>query len=156
MTSTRTATPRQALLTSRVIAFALGLGPTLFALVAWAVGSAGDDGTPYEVLLYTFLGVAFSAALAALLVWRHRVGPAIEQGRRDRATGTRSPDAAMRIQSNAIIVWALAEGAALLGVVVYFLSGRPLTAVIGLFMVWLTLGLTWPKADWYGVEPRRA
>lgn len=139
--------PDQAILMMRIIGLSLGTGVTLFAAVSWflhqqqgPVGPAIDSSLAFN----GFLLLLALASVGAALVWRWRVASVIE--RRGRETEWRPRAAA--IQTGVIITWALLEGAALAGEVVYFLTGNALAGLLGVLLIWVGIGLTWPKRAW--------
>lgn len=144
--TTGPSSPREALLTFRIIGFALGLGVTLFAGVSTFIHLTGRPAAAGEVasiMTTAMIGVAAAAVIGAIIFWRARVAPLIESP----STGdwrTR----AMALQTAVIIVWALVEGAAFFAEVVYFLYGDLLAGVLGLVLIWVALGLTWPRSSW--------
>lgn len=138
--------PSQALLAFRIIGVSLGLGVTFFAGVAWLVlqgrGPAVDPPLDHDLAINVLAGVAVVAVSASILFWRARVAPAIRRGAEAAEAG--------HIQSAVIISWALVEAPAMLAVAVYFLYGDLAAGIAGVAMMWIALGLTWPKPDWFG------
>ncbi|MGK7311245.1 MAG: hypothetical protein ACN0LA_03320 [Candidatus Longimicrobiales bacterium M2_2A_002] len=139
--------PEQAILMMRIIGVSLGTGVTLFAFVSWflhqqqgAVTPGFDPGLAFN----GFLALLVLAALGALFVWRLRVAPVIERAHGENHWQPR----ASAIQTGVITTWALLEGAALVGEVVYFLTGHTLAGLLGVLLIWGGIGLTWPKRDW--------
>ena len=55
---------------------------------------------------------------------------------------------AAAIQTGVIICWAILEGAALVGEVIYFLTGHALSGLLGVLLIWGGIALTWPKQEW--------
>ena len=104
---------------------ALALGVFLFAAVVLFVVDPVDTGVEANVMRIAWFGAAVVATLAAGLV----------RGRM--ASGTRGAESA---RAAAIIVWALAEGQALVGIVGTMLTADRVTAYasLALFM-WLWL-----------------
>jgi hypothetical protein len=47
---------------------------------------------------------------------------------------------------------ALLEGAALLGVITWFLGGGPVPAAASVAMMWVGLLAMWPRPGWYGIR----
>lgn len=139
--------PDQAILMMRIIGLSLGTGVTLFAAVSWflhqqqgAVSSDIDSSLAFNGFLAMFL----LAAVGAILVWRWRVAPILERPERE----TEWQPRAAAIQTGVIITWAILEGAALVGEVVYFLTGNGLAGVLGVLLIWTGIGLSWPKREW--------
>lgn len=149
--------PEQALFVSRVIAGALVAGVTIFGVVAWLMntesGPARPDPALGATLFYVWLGWAFVSAVGSMLFWRARVSPFLESADRS-GTGTTGaePDPVARasaMMSGMVVSWALIEGAALFGVVVYFLFGSGLAGTLGVLMMWAAAIVTWPKREWF-------
>jgi F0F1-type ATP synthase membrane subunit c/vacuolar-type H+-ATPase subunit K len=136
--------PEDALRAMRLIGLALGASTTLFFLVTWFIQQQGSSPAAGSTLIvYVWVAVATSLLAASMILWRGNVVPHIERP----ATGDWR-DRAGRIQSGLVISWALVEGAALFGVVVYFLSGAWLAGVLGVVMMWTAVLWTWPRAEW--------
>jgi hypothetical protein len=140
-------TPAQAVLMMRIIGLSLGTGVTLFAAVSWFLhrqgGALTADIDP-TVAFNGFLGMLLLGALGAIFVWRWRVAPVIERPTQEGEWRAR----AATLQTGVILTWALLEGAALVGEVVYFLTGHGLAGVLGVALIWVGIGLTWPKREW--------
>lgn len=134
---------------SRIIAASLVGGVTAFALAAWFIvqqdGPMAAGGNETGALLrYVWATLAFGGVAAAMILWRVRVLPLLES--------PHHPDPESRgeaLQSALVTVWALLEGPALFGVVLFLLSGSFLTCGAGLLLVWLGIGLTFPRQDWF-------
>lgn len=139
--------PGQAILMLRIIGLSLGTGVTLFAFVSWFLH---QQQTPVRELVYgslTYNGtiaMAVLAAIGAFFVWRWRVAPILERPARE----TEWQPRAAAIQTGVVITWALLEGGALVGEVVYFLTGNGTAGVLGVVLIWAGIGLTWPKREW--------
>lgn len=147
-TPNRTPSFDQALLTFRIIGASLGLGVTMFALVSWFLhlqNGTGDLGIDEALMVNAMLGLAFLAAVAAILFWRARVGPLIDRARADADPARHLAE----VQTHVIIVWAMMEMPALLAEVVYFLYGNALAGVLGVAIIWAAVGATWPKREWF-------
>jgi F0F1-type ATP synthase membrane subunit c/vacuolar-type H+-ATPase subunit K len=143
-------TPDQALRVTRIIGLALAAGVTLFALVTWGLQRENATSGTGDASLFFTVWVAFAAASAvgATLFWRIRVAPILEGS-------PPAPGPARRIealQTGLIICWALIEGAALFGVVVYLLFGNATAGAGAVALMWIALALTWPKREWFGVS----
>ncbi len=139
--------PEQAILMMRIIGLSLGTGVTLFAFVSWFMhqqdNPIGDF--VYGDLAYNgFLALAVLVSLGALFFWRVRLAPLLEEPTREGDWQAR----AARIQTGLIITWALVEGGALVGEVVYFLTGNWVAGVLGLVLIWGGVLMTWPKQEW--------
>lgn len=135
---------------ARAIAAALIGGVTTFAVVAWLEGG-GEAARPADAhaagtMLWAWAAAASAAIVAATALWRTRVAPLIESPRGAREDG---PDGAAALQTGLVLVWAILEGAALFGVLVYYLFGTPLALAGGLLLVWLGIGITFPRSDWF-------
>ena len=138
--------PGQAILMMRIIGISLGTGVTLFAFVSWFLHQEQGPINPEldaAVLFNGFLGLFLVAALGALAVFRARVAPVIH-----RPSEEQWQPRASAIQTGIIITWAILEGAALVGEVLYFLTGHALAGVLGVLLIWGGVGLTWPKRSW--------
>lgn len=139
--------PEQAILLMRIIGASLGTGVTLFAFVSWFLHQQENPISEfsYGSLAYNgFLALAVLVALGATFLWRWRVAPLIEEPHQEADWQER----AARIQTGLIVTWALVEGAALVGEVVYFLTGNGVAGVLGVVLIWGGIGMTWPKRDW--------
>lgn len=123
----------------------MALGVTLFAFVSWFAGLEGDVRPEGKGIVFGGLLILTVMALAAaLLLWRARVAPLTRPSREDWAT--RFP----RLQTHVIIVWALIEAPALVAEAAYFLYGDVLAGIVGLLVIWVGVGLTWPRRTWIG------
>ena len=139
--------PEQAILMMRIIGISLGTGVTLFAVVSWFFHQ--QDGTPASgfdpsLAFNGYLVLFLLSAIGALFVWRTRVGPVIERP----AQETEWRPRASSIQAGVIITWGILEGGALFGEVVYFLTGHPVAGILGVALIWIGVGLTWPTREW--------
>jgi hypothetical protein len=139
--------PDQAILMMRIIGISLGTGVTLFAFVGWflhqqqdAITTDLDPGLAFNGFLVMFL----LATAGAIFVFRRRVAPIIERPKRDADWQARAAE----IQTGLIITWALVEGGALVGEVVYFLTGNAVAGVVGVLLIWGGVLATWPKREW--------
>ena len=135
---------------ARAIAAALIGGVTTFAVVAW-VESGGEgvrpgDAAAARTMLWAWAAAASAAIVVASVIWRRKVAPLIESPRGARGQGPRGVAA---LQTSLVAVWAVLEGAALFGVVVYYVFGPPLAVAGGLLLVWMGIGLTFPRSDWF-------
>jgi hypothetical protein len=145
--------PAQALLAFRIIGASLGVGITLFAGVSWVVHQQGGPVASLpldpDLVANLLLLVTVVALAASIVLWRVRVAPLLERGRR----GSGDPDGAelgAELQSRIILCWALVEAPAMLAVIVYFLQGSAWAGLFGVALIWIALGLTWPKREWFG------
>ncbi|MDX1674180.1 MAG: hypothetical protein R3314_05185 [Longimicrobiales bacterium] len=139
--------PEQAILMMRIIGISLGTGVTLFAFVSWFLHrEQGPIATEFDASLFFngFVALFLIAGLGALFVWRTRVAPVIQRPTEE----THWRPRAAAIQTGVIIAWALLEGAALVGEVVYFLTGHWVAGLMGVLLIWGGIGLTWPKRGW--------
>lgn len=141
------ASPRQAILLMRIIGISLGTGVTLFAFVSWflhrqdgPMAPGVDAGLIFNLYLVLFL----VAAVGAILVFRSRVAPILQRP----AEETQWRARASAIQSGLIVSWALLDGAALAGEVVYLLTGHVLAGALGLALIWAGVLLAWPNPEW--------
>lgn len=106
-----------------IIHLALAGGIVLFTIVLFGVVGpmeAVEDG----VLRWVWLGVALVAVLGAGIIRGRLEGPGVEDARR---------------RAGAIIIWALAEGQGLVGLVFYMLTGDVVPGAVGVlffFFLW--------------------
>ncbi len=100
----------------RTIQVGLASGVLLFALIAVAVLRPSGAGADLTILRWVWLAVALLSVFGAGVV-RGRL--------RREATGQQA-------YATAVMVWALAEGQALLGIVAYLVMGDRLPALLGL------------------------
>ena len=139
--------PDQAILMMRIIGISLGTGVTLFAAVSWFLHQqpgAMEPGFDADLAFNGFLALFLLAGLGAIAVWRLRVAPVLSRPKEKAEWQAR----ASSIQTGLIITWALIEGAALFGEVIYFLTGHVLAGALGVLLIWTAIGLTWPKKEW--------
>ena len=106
----------------------------LLAVVAGLIGPT--SASPGIALPATLLGLV-SPAIAYRLpqVVRERLSPAAEPGQRSAA-----------YLRGMVVAVAVAEGAAMLGIVAYVLSGQ-LSALVGVLTLVLLVGALWPSED---------
>ena len=143
------ATPATPAVGRLIAGFMIG-GITVFAIVAWVLvqrsGPMGDPATA-DVLRMAWPPVALAAVAAAIVLWRARVTPLLA---RTPAPGQPDPDGHdSALQTALIIHWALMEGPALFGLVVYLLTAWIPAYAGGLLLGWLGIGLTFPRTGWY-------
>lgn len=139
--------PGQAILMLRIIGLSLGTGVTLFAFVSWFLHQQQEPmgELAYGSLTYTgAIAMVLLAAIGAFFVWRWRVAPILERPARE----TEWQHRASALQTGVIVTWALLEGGALVAEVVYFLTGNGTAGLLGAVLIWLGIGLTWPKREW--------
>lgn len=139
--------PEQAILMMRIIGISLGTGVTLFAFVSWFLHQQESDmaaGIDPGLAFNGFLALFLIAGIGAIFVWRSRVAPVIQRPHQEAEWRAR----AAAIQTGVIICWAILEGAALAGEVVYFLTGHALSGLLGVLLIWGGIGLSWPKREW--------
>ena len=134
--------------TATLITLSLAMGVTLYAAVAWFLHEQGTaprqtDPAFGNLLLYIWIGLTAVTSFAALFIWRGRVEPLIHGS---------EPLPASRmgeLMSGHLIVLALVEGAALMGVTVYFLTGIMWPAIVSVFLIWFAVLATRPQVEWY-------
>lgn len=106
-----------------IVHLALAAGVVLFAAVLF--GFVGPLETVEDgVLRWVWLGLAVVAVVAAGIVRGRLEAPGVEAAQR---------------RAGAIVIWALAEGQALVGLVFYMLTGDVVPAVVGVllfFFLW--------------------
>jgi hypothetical protein len=95
---------------------ALAASLLLFALIVFAVLGPLEGTSKIEVLRWVWLGIALAVIFVAGLI-RGRLG---------------SEATADQVQTAAVMIWGLAEGQALLGLVAYLVAGDTLPAILGL------------------------
>lgn len=145
MSMSRAATPADALRTMRTIGLALAAGVTSFAALTWFLHRETPP-APADAswLVYLWIAIGTSLVAASMVAWRGLAVPWIEGPE----TGADWRTRAARIQSALVVCWSLVEAAALFGVVVYFLYGTVLPGMLGVFIMWAALALTWPQPEW--------
>lgn len=139
--------PDQAILMMRIIGLSLGAGITLFAIVGWFLhqqrGAVAESA--YGSLTFNaFLALVALVSAGAIFVWRWRVVAILERPARETEWQARAAE----LQTGVIITWALLEGGALVGEVVYFLTGNAVAGALGVLLIWIGIALTWPKREW--------
>lgn len=135
---------------ARIIAAAMIAGVTLFALVAWFLVQTGgpmSDPAATGILGSIWPLVAVAAAAAAMVIWRTRIAPLIGRVPDRAEPGAARHDAALQV--SLVIHWALMEGPAVFGIAVYLLTGSLVAYAGGLLLVWLGVGLTFPRPHWF-------
>lgn len=139
--------PDQAILMMRIIGLSHGTGVTLFAGVSWFLHQqqgAASSQIDSSLAFNGFLAMLLLATVGAVLVWRWRVAPVLQRRHQE----TEWQPRAAAIQTGVIITWAILEGAALVGEVVYFLTGNGLAGLLGVLLIWTGIALTWPRREW--------
>lgn len=135
--------------TTAIVLASLPMGVTMFALVTWWLRRgepAGDIGQFFPLL---WMALTVSVVVAAVVVWRRMVKPEVPAA--GYAT-TVSEDRLARLQTGLIMCMALLEGAALFGVLIWFIGGSPVPAVASVAMMWVALYFAWPRRGWYGLR----
>ena len=79
-------------------------------------------------------------------------GASAAGGRGGPATGAAPGPDFQRIQTSTIVAHALLEGPALLGAVLFLLTGVTTLAWVALPVYGLGAALTWPQRDWFGAQ----
>ena len=125
------------LLRTRLIAFALMFGPTMFLGVVLFLVRSGATETPAEdwhpMLDWIALGMGLWAFGAHVFI------PALVRNQGNDVLGNFQRASIMRL--------AFCEAAALFGCVAYFLSGRPMGAGVAIAMILFMAGAQWPTHD---------
>lgn len=147
-TSSGPRSPRGALLTARTIAGGLLGGVAFFAVVAWIVTAGGaepvGDGGLAEALTYAWIAVVLVGAPGMLHLWRSQIGPALDAPRHERGL-----QHAARVSRGLIIVWALLEGQALLGIAAFFVAGTTLPFYGGVLVMAVGMAASFPRREWF-------
>lgn len=102
--------------TMQIIYVALAAGVLLFAAIAFGLVGPLEGSGDLTVLRWVWLGVALVSIFAAGLI-------------RGRLTREATPG---QVQTAALMIWGLAEGQALLGLVAYLVAADALAAILGL------------------------
>jgi len=132
---------RRAWRSARVIALALPAGVLVFWVIAWFLTNAGERGLSPgllrgDVATWTWAVVALAGFLGAFVF-------------RGRALQAADPS---RVLSTLIVAWALLEGPALLGGLLFLLLAAN-GILLGAACVYaMGLVLTFPRAEWFGVS----
>lgn len=137
----------------RIIAAGLALSPTAVAVVAWVVTNGGavpvasSAAGLADTLFLAWLVLTAGAVAAAVVMWRKKVEPVAWRAResRERPADVR----AARLVTGLILVWALIEGPAMLGVVLFLLQGLQNVLVTSLAVLWVGMVITRPRAEWF-------
>ncbi len=139
-----------ALRTARIIATALPAGVAVFWVVGWVVTKGGSVGVAPAALrgdVATWIwAVTAGAGFIGALLFR---GRALQNG--DAQPGDPpSPASLAQTQTNLIIAWALLEGPALVGGVMFLLLALRsiLWAAATVYLVGVIL--TFPRPEWFG------
>jgi F0F1-type ATP synthase membrane subunit c/vacuolar-type H+-ATPase subunit K len=149
MGQTRPISPEGAYRTSSLIAFALVLGATLYAIVALFL-QRGAGHLSFDTMTTVWLAFSVATVAAARLLWARLVVPALPRmGWRTEPISVRD---AGRIQSGLIVIWGLLEGAALFGLVVYSVSGSYITLAGALAVLFIGLLATRPRRAFFGLR----
>jgi hypothetical protein len=139
--------------TTLVLVGALLMGQLTFAAVIWYMIRAGAQNAPAvrlaDPLLLAWLLVAAGSVLGAFyfrqLVSGARDRPAAMQRVRE---GKVKPT---NVQSMIVIMWALLEGAGLMGLAVSFVLGGPQILYATLGYIALTVPIFFPRREWFDV-----
>lgn len=133
-----TGSPKENLRAMRIITAALTAGVIFFALIAVVINQLngpvqGQAGSEYETLfLWVVVGVASICIIAAKYLYSKKVSEI-------KITGTSLVDKVNQYRSALIVYQALCEAAALLSVVIFFLTGiftlLIITAVMSVLML---------------------
>ncbi|MGI9039389.1 MAG: hypothetical protein ACR2GQ_11070 [Gemmatimonadota bacterium] len=134
--------------TTAIILAAMPMGVTLFALVTWWI-RRGEPTMDPGLMQVIWLAMAVTVVVAAAVVWRRLVQPELPAGGH---TADVSGERLGRLQTGLIICMALIEGAALFGVITWFIGGSPVPAAASVVMMWAALLAMWPRPGWYGIR----
>lgn len=130
-----------------IIGLSLAIGVTVFVLVAYFLRRNGSapaiDPGLGRVMVFAWIGWSAIVATGTVLFWRARMEPLI--------TGVQHypHDRIGELTTNLIICWALIEGAALLGAVVYYLYGPLWVAIASVAMIWGAILMSRPQVEWF-------
>ena len=144
---------RLAFRTARLIALAFPAGVVLFWVIAWFLTKAGGRGLSPgllrgDVAIWIWAVVALAGFLGAF-VFRGRALQAANGTAEGRPP---APGGAARVLTTLIVAWALLEGQALLGGVLFLLLAVN-GILLGAACVYaMGLVLTFPRAEWFGVN----
>ena len=133
-----TGSPKENLRAMRIITAALTAGVIFFALIAVVINQLngpvqGQAGSEYETLfLWVVVGVASICIIAAKYLYSKKVSEI-------KITGTSLVDKVNQYRSALIVYQALCEAAALLSVVIFFLTGIFTLLIITAVMLVLML-----------------
>lgn len=153
MSSGPAGTAPQPLLTLRVIGAAMVMGVIFFAVVAWFITGGGtrpmwQDLAAGSTLVYVWIALTFAAAMAAMVIWRTRAAPLLGRSHaQDKGAGR-----AASLTRALVVIWALLEGQALTGLVLYLLSGSQLAYYGGPAVMIVGFAMSFPKAEWFGIN----
>jgi hypothetical protein len=135
--------------TSSLIAFALVMGPTLYAIVALFL-QHGAGHLSFDMMTIVWIAFTVATIAAARLLWGKLVEPALP--RMGWRTEPISVGDAGRIQSGLIVTWGLLEGSALFGLVVYSVAGSYITLAGALVVLFIGLLATRPRRAYFGLR----
>lgn len=134
--------------TARVLHTALVAGPLAFALVAlWlqrGMAAADFDADTQRLLRYVWMAAAVGSLLLALNLWRTRVAPHIEA-----IAGGETAEPPQELLSGLILVWALIEGAALFGLVMYLVTGLSSVWIGSVVLILGNAVFGRPRTEWF-------
>jgi len=134
--------------TTVVVHIALALGPTLFGAVVWWLSRQGAVPAmalpEATALVYAWLAAMTGATLGAVRMWSARVEP-LEAELALGRTAT-PPESVLALL---LPVWAVIEAPALLGIILFMLTGAPLLLVAALLYLWTGFWLTRPRPEWF-------
>lgn len=148
--------PQQAALIARVIYLALIGGVCTFAVVAvaateWgAAGTRAADAPPVFSYVWAALAIG-SFPLVLLFRGKARKAAGLDDSRmgRERAIDP------VQVQTNLFVSWALVEGPALFGVVIFFLFARLDILAYALAIAAVGWALTFPSREYFEAERGR-
>jgi hypothetical protein len=147
--------PETAFRALRVIVTALAGGVGAMWVAGWVVTDGGSRPLAAEafspVLALVVWAVCALPAFGGALVFRGRAA-STAGGRGRPATGAAPGPDFQRIQTSTIVAHALLEGPALLGAVLFLLTGATTLAWVALPVYGLGAALTWPQRDWFGAQ----
>lgn len=150
--------PLVAARTARIIWAAMLCGILALAgVLAFLKRDAVSDASAFSdsrLPIWIWIAFALSSAIGAILVWRSSAEPLIE-GRTPADDAPRRTGDQVGLTSALMVCWALLEGASLLGLVLFFLSGHWILLVATLAFALAGFGMSAPRKEWFGVSERR-
>jgi hypothetical protein len=154
----RPVTPQPPQRMSLLIWASLLSGVLFFVAFAWFVTDGGASAEPESLLGSVQLDLAVWGMLAVggffgSLHFRRQGVEAVEAARREGATYDDLPLGTL--QTQLIVAWALLEGPALFGGVIFMVTGNTtlLAAALGVFLAGMIAAA--PRRDWFLADPNR-
>jgi hypothetical protein len=149
-------TAQQRLRVPRIVAGACAAGVTVVWVVGWILtaggraGLAGSAALPAEFGLGIWAATALAGVAGALFLRSRTVQ--LRAGARDAGVPALSDESLVRAQAGLIVAAALLEGPALVSGIFFLLIGARLILWAGVAVYLVGLVMTYPRAEWFGVE----